>query len=63
MQKSPTGKMKDVRGTGDGRCGAGSGSQPFAPLNSCPDNANLDKARRRSGWSSRNTAGRFPGPT
>ena len=31
---------------GDGRGGAGSGSQRLAPLNSCPDNANLDKARR-----------------
>ena len=51
--------------TGDGRGGAGAGQQRFPPLNSWPDNASLDKARRAgcSGRSSRSMAGKSHGPT
>jgi len=48
---------------GDGRGGAGNGSQRFAPLNSWPDNQNSTRRADCSGRSSRSTAGKFPGPT
>src|SRR5713226_1246525 len=40
----PPAAVADAVRTGDGRGGAGSGTQRFAPLNSWPDNVSLDKA-------------------
>ena len=47
----------------DGRGGGGSGMQRFAPLNSWPDNASLDKARRLLWPIKKSTGTRSPGPT
>jgi catalase-peroxidase len=47
----------------DGRGGAGSGQQRYPPLNSWPDNCNLDKAAVCFGPSKRNTAAKSPGQT
>ena len=47
----------------DGRGGAGAGQQRFAPLNSWPDSANLDKACRLLWPIKQNMGGTSPGPT
>lgn len=49
--------------TADGRGGAGSGTLRFAPLNSWPDNTNLDKARRLLWPIKRSTATKLVGLT
>ena len=49
--------------TGDGRGGGGTGAQRFAPLNSWPDNGNLDKARRLLCQLKRNTEIKLAGLT
>ena len=49
--------------TGDGRGGAGNGSQRFAPLNSWPDNVNLERRGDCFGRSSGNMGAKSHGPT